>query len=193
VKEQFERMLRWHAKLSAFRTPIDLPPIKISREAVEAVDKEAREWPADPDGYKRLVSKLPTHIAQEIAAAFKVAIRFDDLQDHVQIFFQQCFHLKDWIKNDATASGAVGDVEAFVASTPVLECARAICNGSKHLALRAPNIAPKIQAARIYAGADNRITPQPIVEIAGAEHDVFQLADKCVDAWRTYLSKHGLV
>ena len=45
--------------------------------------------------------------------------RSSDLyQDEAYAFFVTCFHLKDWLKNDASSAAVATDVEQFVANSP---------------------------------------------------------------------------
>src|SRR5208337_1655775 len=56
--------------------------------------------------------------------------------DDIYAFFQNCYHLKDWIKNDNTAPAAKRKgVEGYVKSHDCLKLCADICNGLKHLTL----------------------------------------------------------
>src|SRR5260370_40735833 len=58
--------------------------------------------------------------------------------DDFQAFFMDCFHLKDWLKNDS-ASGLSGkEVEDVVSNSGVLALCGELANGSKHLVLTTP-------------------------------------------------------
>ena len=63
---------------------------------------------------------------------------FDDLeyQDKVWAFFQNCWHIKDWLRNDKDLSTAVQDsVLKAVHHSPTLQICRGLCNGTKHYLL----------------------------------------------------------
>ena|SRR5467141_194660 len=62
----------------------------------------------------------------------------DYYQDEVCAFFQNCYHLKDWLKNDQAASAKVSDVEAFSSGSTNLRLCADLANGSKHLTLTTP-------------------------------------------------------
>jgi hypothetical protein len=114
-------------------------------------------------------------------------------KDAVYTFFQTCYHLKDWIKNDPNAPGQK-DVEYFVSSSSSLSICADICNGSKHLKL-----------TRSRSGGNPKVrgyeaTFQPIdieerrkcytkikIEIDGQSFDAFDLAQKCMDKWDAFL------
>lgn len=55
-----------------------------------------------------------------------------DYDDDLQRFFQDCWHLKDWIKNDASLSLGV-DIEAEVKAHKSLRIAADLAIGCKHL------------------------------------------------------------
>src|SRR5437773_2615983 len=61
-----------------------------------------------------------------------------DFQDMMWAFFQNCWHVKDWIKNDpsmvmATKTAVIDMAEK---QSPVLQMGRQLCNATKHLGPR---------------------------------------------------------
>ena len=42
----------------------------------------------------------------------------DFYQDDIYAFFMNCYHLKDWIKKDPTASSLSAEVEDFITNVP---------------------------------------------------------------------------
>lgn len=59
----------------------------------------------------------------------------DYYQDEVYTFFLNCYHLKDWIKNDPSVGSVANKVEAFINDTTELKLCADICNSHKHLKL----------------------------------------------------------
>ena len=63
-----------------------------------------------------------------------------DYEDDIYAFFMQCYHLKDWIKNDTsvkTRTPDIGtDVEQFVNGSEALSLCADICNSLNHLELK---------------------------------------------------------
>jgi hypothetical protein len=61
----------------------------------------------------------------------------EELLDDVHAFFQSCYHLKDWLKNDASYAKHTGqEIEDFVSNTPEIALCADICNALKHLQLQ---------------------------------------------------------
>ena len=57
-----------------------------------------------------------------------------DYEDDIQHYFQDCWHLKDWIKNDINLSQIVrGNIEVEVNGHKSLRIVADLANGSKHL------------------------------------------------------------
>ena len=55
-------------------------------------------------------------------------------EDDIQHYFQDCWHLKDWIKNDINVAQTVRDkIEAEVGKYKSLRIVADLANGSKHL------------------------------------------------------------
>ena len=65
-----------------------------------------------------------------VIGAYDSSIEYDDDLQH---YFQDCWSLKDWIKNDP-ASGASAQIEPEVSQHRALRIAADLANGSKHLA-----------------------------------------------------------
>jgi hypothetical protein len=57
-----------------------------------------------------------------------------DFQDMIWAFFQNCWHIKDWLRNDPLASEAQKTAAIAAAhASPILMACRDLCNGTKHL------------------------------------------------------------
>ena len=62
--------------------------------------------------------------------------QMDEYEDDVWNFFQNCWHLKDWIKNDVAIDSAHREsVECDVNKVDELVICADLCNRSKHLTL----------------------------------------------------------
>jgi hypothetical protein len=108
-------------------------------------------------------------------------------------FFLNCYHLKDWIKNDKSAGlPAQNNVENFVSSSYPLNLCADICNAHKHLKLRAPRSDGNPRFAKKYYKlvgdrASTKITVKFEIDTTGGPLDAFTLATQCIDAWRFFI------
>ena len=59
---------------------------------------------------------------------------FDEARDALLHFFQDAYHLKDWIKNDPLVSK--WDIEEFISATGTLQLCADLCKATKHLDLQ---------------------------------------------------------
>jgi hypothetical protein len=123
----------------------------------------------------------------------------DGLVDEIHGFFQNCYHLKDWVKNDpVVAPIARKEVEDFITSSRPLALCADICNSVKHLKLINPrsNEDPKFGRKQIS------MTLQPgVPQTGGLKHEIqtnsgpvdsFALATDCMKDWDEFFAKHGL-
>ena len=108
-------------------------------------------------------------------------------KDLVYAFFLNCYHLKDWIKADP-ALAALGDVEAFINSSPELRLCADICNASKHFELTRPrsNENPEVGIPNLVVGNKAVVLRYEIATSSG-EVDSFELAEACMAAWSKFL------
>jgi hypothetical protein len=109
--------------------------------------------------------------------------------DQALAFFMNCYHLADWLEKDRQDPhpGATN----FVHQTEVLRVCRDLCNGIKHCVLEAspkfkptyPNMTTTAQTV-VVAGVP---TTRWWVDVKpGDRRDMFDLADQCVAAWRSF-------
>lgn len=116
-----------------------------------------------------------------------------ECEDAAYAFFQDCYHLKDWIKNDPGCSHR-GIVESFVSGSKALSLCADICNSSKHLTLTRSRSGhnPKLgghEASIRPVHAENRKMFYVAYKIEDGEHqvDTFDLAEQCMVEWKSFL------
>jgi hypothetical protein len=136
-------------------------------------------------------------------------------QDDVYSFFQNCHHLKDWIKNDTNVTlpnkGQV--VEDHVSGNDDLKLCADICNGTKHLKLIDPKTRkPKSRTGKqpefikaeygLHIGGSLNFgssqapeTPTTLsvrytIDAAAGPVDAFELATRCIDSWKRFVAAH---
>lgn len=123
--------------------------------------------------------------------------------DDVYSFFQNCYQLKDWLKNDPDSAVLANDVESHIRADQWLGLCGDLANGTKHLKLttakHSPDtkFGPKHFRLGLQAGG-----PEPVsttiavnmaVEAKGVTHDAYIIATEGVAAWRVYLTGKGLL
>ncbi|MFC4122022.1 hypothetical protein [Nonomuraea zeae] len=142
-----------------------------------------------------------------------------EARDRLYHFFQDAYHLKDWLKNDQAAGlDAVTNqaLERHITATPALAMCADLCNGTKHLTLRDGRI-PGSPAVFTSQDIDVAFTPDtcpadPAVPLRlrmiprssilvghtwvassnDQRYDVFVLANGVVAAWNDWLDRQGI-
>jgi hypothetical protein len=121
-----------------------------------------------------------------------------DVNDAAEAFFNQCYHLKDWLKKERPADAK--SVEKYINTNDALSLAADFCNSFKHAGLGSspPRSGKDIQKVNTHMRMD--FTPGGFVAtstmeltISGKSYDAFTLATNCVKAWDTYLQQNGMV
>jgi hypothetical protein len=130
----------------------------------------------------------------------------DEARDVLIHFFQDAYHLKDWINNDPQATTRTGVEQLVDASQPLSLC-RDLCNGAKN---------PKLDPTRRPRAGDSPATftgqsvavrpatigsglpPDPalhswVVSSGGVLYDAVALAGDVVNEWEQWLEGEGLI
>jgi hypothetical protein len=151
-----------------------------------------------PEQYDRMVRWHSRFSALDRGQPHNVAS--DNYVDEVYAFFQNCYHLKDWIKNDdAVSTSAKQAVEPYINGSRSLKLCADICNSLKHLKLTKPRsgenptFGGKNYSLAIGGSPSPSISLKFEVNTDTGTLDAFTLATECVDAWKTFLSTHGLI
>lgn len=127
----------------------------------------------------------------------------DEAIDALFHFFQDAYHLKDWIKNfQPEVGGAVERLfDKAVGVEPMSMCAD-LCNGTKHFTLSRPRSGAIFDSHSIAvrpAPASSGLPPQPALHTwtvqfdgdgAPETVDALTLARDCVAAWDAWLASH---
>jgi hypothetical protein len=117
--------------------------------------------------------------------------------DEIYAFFQNCHHLKEWIKNDPTVDARIQRaVEAHIDSNRPLRLCADLCNSLKHLenwnrSGEGPHFGRK-QFGLALGPGPTTINLQYEVETDTGPIDAFALATECVEAWDAFLTGNGL-
>lgn len=103
-----------------------------------------------------------------------------------------CYHLKDWIRNDPAAVSVANRVEGYINNNPELSLCADICNGLKHLQLdrersgKSPEFVKKKAKLEIGKGSIT-ITLKYEITTKDGTIDAFSLATKCMKLWENFI------
>ncbi len=116
----------------------------------------------------------------------------DCYQDEVYAFFLNCYHLKDWIKNDKSVGAAAEKVEQFIDNNKELSLCADICNGIKHLRLTRTRSRqdPRFGKRNFnlgLGGPETTISVKYSIDTLSGLVDAFELATKCLQAWEKFI------
>ena len=114
-----------------------------------------------------------------------------DAQDMAWAFFQNCWHVKDWLSNDPFVGAAAKEIALKLAhaSTALTTC-QALCNGTKHLGSR-PGASDHHVDTQITPGGSTEIDCL-IADGNGPQLSGMRLAHDCIAEWEHILRSQGL-
>ena len=115
-------------------------------------------------------------------------------------FFEDCYHLKDWLKNDSISKPLVTDVEGVISGSPNLSLCADLANGAKHLTLtstrtgdRTTGFGNKLVKLGLGAGVPTTVAVSYEVKSGGITYDAFTVAAACMAEWDAYLRTKALI
>jgi hypothetical protein len=124
----------------------------------------------------------------------------DDIEYHedtMRAFFENCFHLRDWIKNDSKSGIPTKDVEDFITKTRYMKLCADVAISYKHMIVTKtprsgenPTLGPRHFTLSTGRGPPYGQVNYTISTRSGPR-DAFQLAGECVDAWKAFLGRQG--
>jgi hypothetical protein len=135
---------------------------------------------------------------QPIAEGTVQVESYDQHRDDMFAFFMNCYHLKDWIKNDSSVPHLNKLVEAYINESPALSLCADICNGLKHLVLNNsrsgsnPEISPRDYRRIDSSNTDGKIGAAILISAGDKNYDAFELAGRCIDEWELFLLKNDI-
>jgi hypothetical protein len=145
---------------------------------------------------------LRSHMLLVRVAGGHDAASSDQARDALVHFFQDAYHLKDWIKNDPQVT--TRDPEHLVDTSEPLRLCADLCNGTKHFRLtkkartgdRTTAFTSQSVAVR-PAAAGSGLPPDParhcwVVSSCGLQYDAVALADDVVNDWDQWLHDERL-
>lgn len=114
----------------------------------------------------------------------------DNYQDEVYAFFINCYHLKDWIKNDPTSEIDSQQVEDFIEKSNYLKICGEFCNGFKHCLVKKARI--RNREFSLLMGGGQKVLAKVRYHITynDKDYDAFELATNCLKEWDNFLLKN---
>ncbi|AUT02047.1 hypothetical protein CLI64_17570 [Nostoc sp. CENA543] len=128
-------------------------------------------------------------------------------QDHKRIadaifnFVVTAYHLKDWLKQEATTF-TPQDVEHYVSSHEFLSICADLCNGSKHRILTSARSTAtgigdsplKVSMTSITCSSSIPVTGFILVisTLEGNQYNILSWADQVVLSWEDFFTTHGI-
>jgi hypothetical protein len=118
----------------------------------------------------------------------------DFLFDDYLNFFMNCYHLKDWIKNDPTMkSGDEKLVEEFISNSKCLSICGDIANGAKHFTLTSSRSCSNIKRGnaqfKLILDEIPQISAKYTYIVDGIPMDAFDLATQCLQDWNIFIRR----
>jgi hypothetical protein len=130
----------------------------------------------------------------QLNAGMEMTMPSENYIDDIYAFFQNCYHLKDWLKKDPTFTKRTpAEIEDYITHTPSLAICADICNATKHLGL---SVAPRSGAEprfgrrefHAHVGIAHPTTAvKASIDHNGTTFDAFTLATECVQAWEAFI------
>jgi len=116
-----------------------------------------------------------------------------DRLDFCFAFFQNCFHLKDWIPvmEQINKSDWNKKWEKFISKNTEMKICRDICNGTKHLKLDKPSIDKHFALFREYEPYHKLLGERPNewkIYANGQKHSLSDLMKTCIKSWDDFIA-----
>jgi len=118
--------------------------------------------------------------------------------DEVHAFFPNCYHLKDWIKNDESLKLSEQEkqkVEDFISNNYHLSLCADICNSIKHLKLTSRPRSDKDPSLgnikyKVRLGSEpTTIAVEVSIDTTDGPLDAYELAKECIHAWEEFIKQ----
>ncbi|TWU12271.1 hypothetical protein CA54_10940 [Symmachiella macrocystis] len=122
----------------------------------------------------------------------------NDYEDFLWAFFQNCWHLKDWIKRDSTVcQKALDDIEEFWKreENENIRISSDIANATKHLVLDYPKadaIPPRGRTWNLFVGATTSTSFSYEISTPDGGVDALDVAKSAIDEWEKQIANWGL-
>jgi hypothetical protein len=117
-----------------------------------------------------------------------------EYEDDLQHFYQDCWHLKDWIKNDPNCNvGVLSEKE--VGAQPILQVIADLANAGKHLVRHHDRVGAYATGKDVTVHLGQGKPADILFTITLSDGTVYEgksLARQAMDSWATVLKNLGL-
>lgn len=175
-REQYDRMMRWFSKLEEIYKASEEPPYDENETEIRSengIVKSIR---------KRFVFDrvLPD-----------IAEKWESERDIVYAFFQNCYHLFDWMEKDPGISAGESDLQSFrdKKGNDCLVYCMDLCNGSKHCDLKKADAAPHTD----FVQQNGKILMKNAYDVVHKKGtwDALDLAKCCIAKMDEFIANHS--
>ncbi len=119
----------------------------------------------------------------------------EEYEDDIWSFFQNSWHLKDWVKNDRSVPRRVRrSIERLAAASPPLRICADLAIGTKHLKVNKRRVGarPSHYNVAIVPGELSKV--EYLIDTGSGTQQVgLDLALKCLLEWERILAAQGLI
>ena len=157
--------------------------------------------PAAPERWREQWDRLGRRYNrfQELNQGIVHEVPSEHYVDDVLSFFMDCWHLKDWLRNDPASGLTKDELDEMTLGSNNLRLCADLANGTKHLKLThwkaAPDarFGPRHYAVGLSVGEPTTIAVKATVAAGNNAYDAFELGTACVEEWKAFLSQKGLL
>jgi hypothetical protein len=114
-------------------------------------------------------------------------------EDEIFAFFLNCYHLKDWIKNDSSSGDLKDLVEDYINKSLALSICADLCNGLKHLkrdSTRGKNAKFGPSTHQILDVNSSTIAITSTIVTDSGSFDAFEIASQCLVEWENFFHRN---
>jgi len=120
-----------------------------------------------------------------------------EYDDDLWSFFQNCWHLKDWIKNDSTLPTTLCEqIEQIVARYPNIIVCADLANRTKHSNLTRVRVDARFTQRNVTVNIGNPTTStsEHIITLGdGTKLVALAVAKSAIEEWKEIFALHGLL
>jgi len=117
----------------------------------------------------------------------------DEQHDVLYACFQNIFHLKDWLENNANIDKKI--INKFINNNLEMRLCRDICNGTKHFELTMASVDNDFTITREFDPFHkvfNSDKYKVIILAGGHKYELKELAWNCIQLWDSFIERNHI-